>query len=908
MIRNIKIYSLFEGFLETLNIDKLNIYERKLINLIKNDFDNIVSVGTFNGQRAKLLSSLIEKNGKGIDGNILIKEKSSSESNFPLKQLISMQVHKFRGFSKQEEFLFDKKYTLIYGPNGSGKSSFCDALEYGLLGYINEANAKRIDIEKYIRNANIKASDKPIVKGLDHSGKIVDVNQMPEVYNFCFIEKNRISDFSRISANTPAGQKGLLSTLFGLEDFNKFAMHFTTNFAEYIDIKGKKKAELEVKKKEILESEIKVKTARENLANLEEEKTVFVLKSELGKTFEEIETFLHGSKDKKLEVGVLKAENQEKSKSEGRIKAIEQELSKPTSDKYYVKKPADIDQTVVKFEVTIKRFKEKEAEYSKKKDAVTYKNLYSAITELEQQSKEKCPACQTPIDKTVVNPFIYAKAEIKKLGEIVKLELELEDLWNSIALQTTAIGKEIDKLGVIAVKLGCSLDVTVPEEVSRKSKNEALIAIETFIRAIRDNSVNFDKLYTKSEKENQKLLEATACREKLASEKTGLVVMSDTIKGINTRVSLFLETIARDSAIVAKFEETNKELIRQVASEKEQVIENEKYLEAYTSIIGKLKIYNESLPLKMVENLNDLTKEFYNVINKNDKKYELLDCVELPVSAEGNIRIRFKEDGEAEHDALHILSEGHIRCLGLAILLAKVVVDGKGIIIFDDVVNAIDDEHREGIRELLFKDDRIKDKQIILTSHAEEFIKDLDNQFKISEYQELVKRITFLRPHDARSILVDMGETTFNYLMKAESCLNRENKRDSLMNCRRALENITNCLWGRIGKTYKTELTVKLRLPKASPDLMSVAQALRKFMESNQYFSKEINGQIVDDFKFLEGLESANKSIWNYLNKGTHEESDSKEFDKAIVEKILIFLKRLNDNVKQNKGTVSAQC
>lgn len=128
------------------------------------------------------------------------------------------------------------------------------------------------------------------------------------------------------------------------------------------------------------------------------------------------------------------------------------------------------------------------------------------------------------------------------------------------------------------------------------------------------------------------------------------------------------------------------------------------------------------------------------------------------------------------------------------------------------------------------------------------------------------------------------------------------------MNCRRALENIANSLWGRLGNTYKTELTVKLRSPKSSPDLMVVVQGLRKFMESNQCFNKEINDQIVGDFKFLEGLESANKNIWNYLNKGTHEESDSKEFDKAIVEKIVTFLKRLDDNSKQNIETVSAKC
>ncbi|MGF3860388.1 AAA family ATPase [Salmonella enterica] len=32
---------------------------------------------------------------------------------------------------------------LIYGPNGTGKSSFCEALEYTLLGNVAEAESKR---------------------------------------------------------------------------------------------------------------------------------------------------------------------------------------------------------------------------------------------------------------------------------------------------------------------------------------------------------------------------------------------------------------------------------------------------------------------------------------------------------------------------------------------------------------------------------------------------------------------------------------------------------------------------------------------------------------------------------------------------------------------------------------------
>jgi len=893
MIKNIKIYSLFEGFLEELEINSLNIYERKLINLIKSDFDNIVSVGTYTAQRAKLLISLIEEKGKDISDVISIKERSSNKAGFPMKKLISLHVNRFRGFSKPEEFFFDKQYTLVYGPNGSGKSSFCDALEYVLLGYINEANSKRIDVEKYVRNAGLRTFDMPVVKGLDHNEKIIDIKQMPETYNFCFIEKNRISDFSRISANTPAGQKGLLSILFGLEDFNKFAMHFTSNFSEYIDMKGKKKSELDIKKQEIAESEIKIKTAKENLEKLDEETTAFVLKSELGKTFEEIEVFLNGSKAK----DAVEIEDKEKKSHEGRVKNIEQELSKPISDKHYMKNGLTITESIAALETTIKGYKEKETEYEKKKDAVTYKKLYSAVTELEHLSKEECPACHTPLNAATLNPFSHAKLELEKLGEIVKLESEMEILWNSISAQHSTVSKELEKLVSVAVKLGCHIDIPSPTELTLKPGSEALIAIERFISLARNNSENFDSLFKKTEEENQKLSEIALYKSKLTAEKATLVAISDVIKGIKLRANLFSETVTRETAIITKFTEANKNLIEQAEKEKEQVIENGKYLEAYESITSKLKNYNERLPLKMVENLNGLTKEFYNIINKNDKNYELLDCVELPINAEGIIKIKFKED-IAEHDALHILSEGHIRCLGLSILLAKIVVDGKSIIIFDDVVNAIDDEHRSGIRELLFQDSRIKEKQIILTSHAEEFIKDLDNQFATLEYEELVKRINFLRPSDARGILVDTGETTFNYLVKAGSCLDREIKRDSLMNCRRALENITNSLWNRLGRVYKTELTVKLRSPKASPDLMGIVQALRKFMESNRFFSEEVNGQIVDAFKCLEGLESSSKNIWNYLNKGTHEESDSKEFDKVVVTKILTLLKQLNDNAK----------
>ena len=88
----------------------------------------------------------------------------------------------------------------------------------------------------------------------------------------------------------------------------------------------------------------------------------------------------------------------------------------------------------------------------------------------------------------------------------------------------------------------------------------------------------------------------------------------------------------------------------------------------------------------------------------------------------GKIEVEFAGEPGARYDALIVFSEGHIKCLGLAILLAKNLAQGCPVVIFDDVVNAIDDDHRDGIWRTFFEDGLLHGKQVILTSHAEEFL------------------------------------------------------------------------------------------------------------------------------------------------------------------------------------------
>jgi len=51
-----------------------------------------------------------------------------------------MKVESFRGFATSRLFELDKQCVFLYGPNGSGKTSFSEALEYGLLENIEEAD------------------------------------------------------------------------------------------------------------------------------------------------------------------------------------------------------------------------------------------------------------------------------------------------------------------------------------------------------------------------------------------------------------------------------------------------------------------------------------------------------------------------------------------------------------------------------------------------------------------------------------------------------------------------------------------------------------------------------------------------------------------------------------------------
>lgn len=287
-----KINSQFNQFIKEKS-DSFGSYEKKIINIIKDNFDDIASRGTSagKGNRASFINELINKKRDTISDKLLSQEKLEDIKVNSISNIQALEIEGFRGFSENEIFILDKPRILVYGPNGSGKSSFCEALEYGMLGYINEAESRRIPLDLYIKNINFAST--PVVKlmGVTSNNEFIPIPQDPINFNFCFIEKNRLLNFAKISASPAGEQKSLLAALFGLDDFNDFIGKFTRNITNYIPIESEKKGILNEKEKELIGCNQIIETSVQELKKIEEGKFTLVNESKLENTFIELDIY-----------------------------------------------------------------------------------------------------------------------------------------------------------------------------------------------------------------------------------------------------------------------------------------------------------------------------------------------------------------------------------------------------------------------------------------------------------------------------------------------------------------------------------------------------------------------------------------------------------------------------------------
>lgn len=273
--------------------------------------------------------------------------------------------------------------------------------------------------------------------------------------------------------------------------------------------------------------------------------------------------------------------------------------------------------------------------------------------------------------------------------------------------------------------------------------------------------------------------------------------LSEKISELQTsnRLSIWSNIVARVQlydieykSYLEKKEETQKQLKDieekvvqcQLAATQESILnaKKEKVLSDYKKIEKNLDEYYQNL---ITEKLNVLCMKILEYYNRLETE-EQIDLLEASLDKK---MFKFEmRRGAVVVDPLQVLSEGQLRCFGFAILMAVADEINPTFLLFDDIVNAIDIEHRANIIQLLVEEkERSKNKQLIITTHDKLFREKLafklcggnpnkintfyiqnDGYFKANTQDVILKEkvLEAIKQKDSRSALMNMRIWTEN--------------------------------------------------------------------------------------------------------------------------------------------------
>ncbi len=855
-------------FMLTLRGEGVPDNVRKVSNLILNHIDEIQPLTPHHGQRIRKIVELAQPQWAALSTEVVDAVDAPDENAATAVRLTSLNVGPFRGFSRTENFDLDNSLVLIYGPNGTGKSSFCEALEYGLLGNVAEADSKRLRPQDYLVNAHAGMFQAPLIEAVDTDGQAAPVVSNEATYRFCFVEKNRIDNFSRIAAQLPAKQTELISTLFGLDSFNEFVRNFSSEIdGRYIDLVGEKAQQLQLKSTGRAGADQAIKDNSEALEALSAQEAALGNQYQEGMTFPQL---------------IVALGNPE---SPGEIATLEEELQQPVTAKSNVSL-ADLQAQRQYVEANQPAMVEKEQALAQSAESLSFKQLYEAVVSLGAVNQDQCPACKTPIAQTTSNPFHLAPQELEKLQYLAQLQAKRDQLAAGISAAIQRIHQVIQ---IATNKLGTPQQ---PNPLAALLLQQGGVPNIDWWRSLFVPGGDGFSAWQHLETQTQHLAQMDVTIDQSQQLRVQKQERLKYLRGLERQVTVLqtrrkslLDDLEKANQIIVNFDKENEKLIAAVEAEKSVVAGNHEIATSYSEFVRRLEQYRDILPRRLIADLGDTVTEMYNAFNRNDSQKDLLAGIELPLQQGQQIRIAFQGDPETYYDALHVLSEGHIRCMGLAILMAKNLRENCPILIFDDPVNAIDEDHKDSIRRTLFEDAYFVDKQIILTCHGEEFFKDIQNLLGANRTAQ-TKSLTFLPQLDENHIRVDFNCAPRNYILAAQEHIGKLEIREALGKARQGLEVLTKGkVWRYVNRYGDGNLSIKLRSANQPIELRNLTEQLKSKIAKGDFGHEDKDG-ILESIDKLLGPNGDSRE-WRYLNKGTHEEEDRAEFDRATVTAIV---------------------
>lgn len=847
---------------------------RQFANMVLGDFDAIAATAPQRNARSTHLASLGRRALASTATGMPESEDDNHVAEWPWTRLRSLSIGPFRGFVREEVFDFQRRVVLFYGPNGSGKSSICEAIERAMLGSVEEAGLKRLDEADYLRNIHSGRFVEPRLMAIGPDRRESPVNANADLYRFCFIEKNRIDAFSRI-AQRPQGQRAeLIATLFGMEKFNDFCNRFNDQIDPALVIEARKQKELRLKQEALARDRSSSSGEAAKLAQHDAENEGYAAAFRPGMTFSGLQELI-GSTE-----------------APGRLAVLDSLLNAVPGVVIGVDRAslvAAFERVNVGAEVLAATDRELQGLASQ----VSFRALFGAVVALESVSADRCPACETSLDQVARDPFEKARAGLENLRELAELqerqERQREDLKTVAAELRAALTKLLGFVraqGEAETIIGRHLEAILAREegdrwwiISEAGQEGAQLSLEQLF-ALADRVSAADEI-TRVQLER---------RAEFVAERDNLLVRQRHIdQRKQARQSIVDEAVAARTNIAA-FDTANAPLMAEVEQERLNILRDAPIRTAYNAFLIYLQRFKNELPGMLVAGLGDLARDLYNDFNRVDREEDKLAHLYLPLTGDQRIQLAFRGAPDRRVDALQVLSEGHIRCLGLAILLAKARSIESPLLVFDDAVNAIDHDHRHGIRETIFADDQFQTTQILVTCHSPEFIKDIRNAIPSARRGDCQEYA--LTHHDGdHHPRVHRDVPSSAYIDKARNDLGRFQLRDALANSRRALEMLSNKGWKWLASYELGELRLTMHSPATPLNVRDLCDAIRLKLRDAAAFDHPSKVPLREA---LEEILSASNLTWKYLNGGTHEAEDRDEFDRVEVELVVSRLERID--------------
>lgn len=860
---------------------------RRIANLMLANFDDLAQTSRHRSQRSIYLTGLAREKLANVSDDAPDAQVAVANGAWPWKRLRHLTLGPFRGFRTPEPFDLQKRIILFYGPNGSGKTSFCEGLEFALLGVVEEAESKRIAPRVYLANLHEGRFVPPVLKATDHQNREIDVVANAETYRFCFVERNRIDAFSRIAARPTAQRSELIATLFGMERFSDFVNHFNESIDGQLVLEPSQEQLLQARSEALVNDQAIVNGDEKAQEALSEEEANLASGYSAGMTYASIKQLI-GSEE-----------------LPGRLQELEGILN--------VLPPAYIGLTRESFLQAFEAAQEQhektgriETELAGRSAQVSFRALYTAVLALQDTEGDHCPACNTPlfgVMHTLSNPYENAQFGLDQLKDLAELQEKLDISQMELGTASRALRQQMLLMSqfVVAHQEGDSAVGRYLAELPTEP-TDAWWAVLQAEQPQEPDTVNLEQLLEIADRvatQDANAILAQQERQKNIEERDGLNELRLMVQAQDLKRQQQVDSVAAAKVRIAQFDVTNDDLIKKVAAEKIDIERDTPIKAAYDHFLAEIRKYREQLPGSLMTGLNETAMALYNEFNRNDLDADKLMELHLPLTGEDKIEIVFRGRPGERVDALHVLSEGHVRCLGLAILLAKAKSIESPLVVFDDAINAIDHDHRGGIREAIFENDNFLNMQLIVTCHSNEFIKDI--QQHLPQRQRDQCTVILFRHHTGDyQPRITRNLPAANYIAQARAAKELLNDREALAASRQALEMLTEKTWGWLASHDLGLLSLQLAGVGKEPALRNVCDAILKKLQSAAAFNHLSKEPLIAAYGKILGIPETNL-VWTYLNKGTHEEADRDDFDSEKVEELIQTLQSL-DKIELRRG------